>query len=62
MDNALLDRFRDMLVEIGVYTAPKEQSKAKKVLTDLLRKNNDIIYKIFGAKGFGDLGFASAGN
>lgn len=61
-DNALLDRFHDMLVEIGVYTAPKEQSKAKKVLTDLLRKNNDIIYKIFGAKGFGDLGFASAGN
>lgn len=61
-DNALLDSFHDMLVEIGVYTADKEPSKMNKVLTDILKKNNDIIYKIFGAKGFGDLDLASAGN
>lgn len=61
-DNALLDRFHDMLVDIGVYTADAEPSKASKVLTDILKKNNDIIYKLFGAKGFGDLDLASAGN
>ncbi len=61
-DDALLARFRTMLVDIGVYTAEPEPSKASKVLTDILKKNNDIIYKLFGAKGFGDFDFASAGN
>lgn len=61
-DNKILDKFYDVLVEIGVYTAPQEQSKASKIFGDLLKKNNDIIYRIFGSKGFGDLDLASAGN
>lgn len=61
-DNKILDKFYDVLVEIGVYTAPQEQSKANKIFGDLLKKNNDIIYRIFGSKGFGDLDLASAGN
>ncbi len=54
-DDALLARFYSMLVDIGVYTAEPEPSKTDKILTEILKKNNDIIYKIFGAKGFGDI-------
>lgn len=61
-DNALLEKFHDMLIEIGVCSAPKKESKASRIFTDMMRKNNEIIYRIFGAKGFGDLDFSSSGN
>ena len=51
-----------MLVEIGVYAPKAEQSKASKIFGDMLKKNNDIINRIFGSKGFGDIGLSSSGN
>ena len=61
-DNALLEKFYSMLVEIGVYAPKAEQSKASKIFGDMLKKNNDIINRIFGSKGFGDIGLSSSGN
>jgi hypothetical protein len=43
-----------MLVEIGVYEPETEPSDAEKVLNFGLKGLNDIVYLVFGAKGFVD--------
>lgn len=53
-DNALMDDFREMLVEIGVYTPTKAPSKFSTFFNKTLKKANDTTYKVFGAKGFLD--------
>ena len=53
-DNEILDRVNDMLVEIGVYEPEAEPSDAEKVLNTALKGLNDVVYIIFGAKGFVD--------
>ena len=55
-DNALIDDVHDMLVEIGVYAPEEEPDKAEVLLNKVLKKANDITYKLFGAKGFLDFG------
>ncbi len=55
-DNALIDDVHDMLVEIGVYAPEEEPGKAEVLLNKVLKKANDITYKLFGAKGFLDFG------
>lgn len=53
-DNEILDRVNDMLVEIGVYEPEAEPSDAEKVLNTAFKGLNDVVYIIFGAKGFVD--------
>lgn len=53
-DNALIDEVRAMLVEIGVYAPDAEPEAGEIILNKLLKGANDLIYSIFGAKGFGD--------
>lgn len=53
-DNKLIDRFNDMLIEIGVYGAPEQPSGIEKLAGDAMKKGNDIIFMLFGAKGFID--------
>ena len=54
-DNALMDEFYSMLVDLGLKSAPAKQSGFESFLGDTLKKGNDITYGIFGAKGFLDL-------
>lgn len=53
-DNELIESFRQMLIDIGVYGKDKQDSAFDKVLNDTLKGANDLTYKIFGAKGFLD--------
>ncbi len=53
-DNALIEEVRDMLVKIGVYGPDAEPEKSEVILNKVLKGANDIVYKIFGAKGFLD--------
>ncbi len=54
-DNELIAEVREMLVEIGVYSPDAEPEKSEVILNKVLKGANDIVYKIFGAKGFIDL-------
>ncbi len=53
-DNEIIEKVNDMLVEIGVYEPEAEPSTAENALNVVLKKLNDIVYLIFGAKGFFD--------
>ncbi len=53
-DNAVLDKVYDMLVEIGVYEPEAEPEFIDTALNVVLKGLNDVIYLIFGAKGFAD--------
>ena len=53
-DDPVVEDVYDMLVEIGVYEADEEPGFADKALNAVLKGTNDIIYLIFGAKGFLD--------
>lgn len=53
-DNEVIEEFRLMLIDMGIYSPDKEDSTMDKVLNDTLKGANDITYKIFGAKGFLD--------
>ncbi len=53
-DNALMDEVRAMLVDIGVYVPDAEPETGEVILNALLKGANDVIYFIFGAKGFAD--------
>jgi hypothetical protein len=50
-----MDKVNDMLVEIGVYEPEAEPSDAEKALNIALKGLNDVVYLIFGAKGFVDI-------
>ena len=53
-DMILIESFRDMLAAEGVIPADKAPSGFDRFMTDTLSKNNALIYRIFGAKGFLD--------
>ena len=53
-DEAVMDKVCDMLVEIGVYEPEAEPSTLDNVLNFGLKGLNDVVYLIFGAKGFVD--------
>ncbi len=54
VDEPILQKVHDMLVEIGVYAAEEEPGFFDEALNKALKGANDITYKIFGAKGFFD--------
>lgn len=56
-DNAVMDKVYDMLVEIGVYEPKAEPSTMDNILNFSLKGLNDVVYLIFGAKGFVDFRF-----
>ena len=55
-DNALIEEFRQMLVEMGAIDAPKpkKESKIAEAFNKSVRKTYDRVYERFGAKGFFD--------
>ncbi len=53
-DNEIIDNVHNMLVEIGVYEPDAEPSDAEKLLNVGLKGLNDVVYLVFGAKGFFD--------
>lgn len=53
-DNELIEKVRNMLIKIGVYGPDAEPEKSEVILNKVLKGANDIVYKIFGAKGFFD--------
>ncbi len=53
-DEAVMDKVYEMLVEIGVYEPESEPGTIDKALNIGLKGLNDIIYLVFGAKGFLD--------
>ena len=54
-DNALMEEFYQMLVELGLYEAPQEKDdKLADFFTDVMKKGNDVTYSLFGAKGYLD--------
>ena len=53
-DNAIIEKVHDMLVEIGVYEPVAEPSEFDNILNTALKGLNDVVYLVFGAKGFLD--------
>ena len=53
-DNAIIEKVHDMLVEIGVYEPAAEPSEFDNILNAALKGINDVVYIMFGAKGFLD--------
>lgn len=53
-DNAIIEKVYDMLVEIGVYEPEAEPSTIDNILNFSLKGLNDVVYLVFGAKGFVD--------
>lgn len=53
-DNAIIEKVHDMLVEIGVYEPAAEPSEFDNILNAALKGLNDVVYLVFGAKGFLD--------
>lgn len=54
-DDKVIDDYYDMLVTLGVYDAPQEDKDD--MSTKVLKRLNDRVYEIFGAKGFIDIIF-----
>jgi hypothetical protein len=53
-DEAVMDKVNAMLVEIGVYEPESEPEFIDTALNVGLKGLNDVIYLVFGAKGFVD--------
>ena len=53
-DMQLIQDFRDALIAEGVMEPSAAPSGFEQFMTKTLKKNNDVIYGIFGAKGFLD--------
>ena len=53
-DNALIDEFYDMLVEIGLK-APRT-AKKESLFEKFMRQTNDLIASTTGSKGYLDFG------
>lgn len=51
-DDEIIGNYYNMLVTLGVYSAPEEPSGFDKALNDGLKKANDFVYKTWGPKGF----------
>ena len=54
-DEAVMDKVYNMLLDIGVYEAEAAPSEAESALNVALKGLNDVIYIVFGAKGFVDI-------
>ena len=54
VDEPVLQKVHDLLVEIGVYAPEEEPGFMDVALGKILKGANDITYKLFGAKGFLD--------
>ena len=52
---ARMQRLKDALIDIGVYAAPEEPSKANDVLRTIFKFLSDTAYKNWGTKGFSEL-------
>ncbi len=52
VDDPYITAVEDMMVEMGIYDAPTEPTTGDKVLNGVLKGLNDVVYAIFGAKGF----------
>lgn len=50
-----MQRLKDALIDIGVYSAPEEPSAALDVLTKVFKWLSDTAYKSWGTKGFSEL-------
>lgn len=55
-DNALIEEFYGVLVQLGLKSAPGKESGLSRFMNGLLKKGDDVLYRIFGAKGFFDFG------
>ena len=55
-DNALIAAFRQTLLDLGLISAPGEPSKLESLFTASLRKQNDLVERIWGPKGYLDWG------
>lgn len=53
-DDPALNAVEDMLVEMGIYSAPAEVTTGDKILNGVLKGLNDITYAIVGPQGFLD--------
>ncbi len=53
-DEAIMDKVYEMLVDIGVYEPDAEPTFVENALNVGLKGINDVVYLIFGAKGFFD--------
>lgn len=56
-DEAVMDKVYNMLIEIGVYEPEAEPECIDVVLNTTLKGLNDVVYLVFGAKGFFDFNF-----
>ena len=52
VDDPYLEAVEAMMVEIGAYDAPSEPTTGDQVLNVALKTLNDVVYFVFGAKGF----------
>lgn len=57
-DEAVMDKVHAMLVEIGVYEPEQEPKTIDIILNSTLKGLNDLVYLVFGAKGFFDFEFS----
>lgn len=57
-DEAVMDKVHAMLVEIGVYEPEQEPETIDIILNSTLKGLNDLVYLVFGAKGFFDFEFS----
>ena len=46
--------FEAMMVDLGLRPAPEKESRLKGAFNTILKKENDLTYKIYGAKGYLD--------
>lgn len=53
-DDKVIEAYYNMLITLGVYSAPEEPSAFNTALNNGLKTANDVVYSIFGAKGFLD--------
>lgn len=53
-DNALIDQFRNMLVDLGLEAPASEASGIEKAFNNGAKSMSDFAYKLCGAKGFFD--------
>ncbi len=53
-DDPALNAVEDMLVEMGIYDAPAEETTGDKILNGVLKGLNDAVYALVGAQGFVD--------
>lgn len=54
-DDEIIADYYNMLVELGIYSAPSQPSAGDVFLNNALKSMSDNAYKIFGAKGFVDI-------